>query len=218
MPPALRSLPPPLPTIPGLSANQRDTTNSAVILPHPHMCSLSLLRLVETREVRNKGGGCKKTGRMREVAEKAAERHVKMLWRGGYHDIWAACRGCLNNKTAKTKCCKQGLFATLWQSQTKGYESRVGRMVIKQKTACLEDSLHPHVLVRPSVVFSLRGRPTSEPDDPPAERSKWSVVQNTKTRIGSTIMFLPIVDHKNLFCIVFRNNIYLQWDYLAFPY
>lgn len=50
--------------------------------------SLSLPRLVETREVRNKGGGCKKTGPMREGAEKAAERHVKMLWIGGYHDIW----------------------------------------------------------------------------------------------------------------------------------
>lgn len=57
------------------------------------MLALSLPRLVETREVRNKGGGCKKTGRKKEGAEKAAERHVKMLWRDGYRDIWAACRG-----------------------------------------------------------------------------------------------------------------------------
>ncbi len=90
--------------------------------------SLSLPRLVETREVGNiRGEYAKKTGPMREGAEKAAGRHVKMLWRGGYHDIWAACRGCFYNKMAKTKCCTQGLFAILWQAQTKGYESRVGK-------------------------------------------------------------------------------------------
>lgn len=103
-----------------------------------------------------RGEDAKKTGPMREGAEKAAERHVKMLWRGGYHDIWAACRGCLNNKMAKTKCCKQGLFAVLWQARTKDYESQVGKdgNKVMVKTVCLEDSLHPRVLVRPSVVFS----------------------------------------------------------------
>lgn len=114
-----------------------------------------------------RGEDAKKTGPMREGAEKAAERHVKMLWRGGYHDIWAACRGCLNNKMAKTKCCKQGLFAVLWQARTKDYESRVGKDGNKA-----ENSVSGRLITSPCARQAISCVFTSEPDNPPAERSK----------------------------------------------
>lgn len=75
--------------------------------------------------------------------------------------------GCLNNKMAKTKCSKQGLFVVLWQAQTKGYESRVGMDGNKAENG-VSGRLITSPCARQAIgcVFSQRGRPTFEPDDP----------------------------------------------------
>ncbi len=127
------------------------------------MCSLSLSlslpRLVETREVGNMQKRQDQWGRERKKQQEG-------MWKCcGEVDIMTYglhVEGLLTTKWLKQNAARRACLPFCGRRKQKAMNHEWGGMVIKQKTACLEDSLHPRVLVRPSVVcFHL------ETDNPP---------------------------------------------------
>ncbi len=168
-----RSPPPPYPQYPASQPIRETKLIQLWFLPTPHVLSLAFSLSTEAcgdkRSGEYKGGGMQKRqdqwGRERKKQQEG-------MWKCcGEVDIMTYglhVEGVLTTKWLKQNAARRACLPFCGRRKQKAMNHEWGRMVIKQKTACLEDSLHPRVLVRPSVVcFHL------EPDNPPpAERSK----------------------------------------------